>query len=408
MQFKAVLARIQVWHVLILAFALRLAWALWVPVQPVSDPSVYDLLAKRLAAGLGYTWPDGSPTAYWPVGTSALYALIYATFGTSSLVVSLANLVLGVALVAATYGLASTQFSRPVSLLAAFLAAIWPTWIAFTTIPSSELPGNLFLVTGLACALSRTGQWWLWVIVSTVLLVGAAFFRANMLPFIIFVPLLVAIRDRQLARFIPAGLLAVLVATLLIAPWAIRNQRIFGAIVPISTNLGANLWIGNNPSADGGYVDPPATGEEPLPKNEVAQDRIYQRHAKAYILAHPLRYLELCARRLMLALDRETFGVGWNNGLPDRAKTPLKIVMTGYWYAIFLTALAGLALFVWRRPANLLSPFVLVPAAALASPVLVMSTERYHYPIAPFVAIFAAFALTRSFGERGTALEVEA
>lgn len=383
--------RVNLRLILLAALALRVVWALLVPIHPVSDPSIYDMLAQRIAAGQGYSWPDGAYTAYWPVGTSALYALIYVVFGRNLLLVALVNAVLGTLLVAATYALARTGFSRCVALLAAALAALWPTWIALTSILSSELPTNLFFVSGLALALSRWGAPWLRVALSTVLLVGSTYCRANMLPFILFIPLLVAIRDRSARQFLWQAALAAGVAAMLIAPWAIRNQQRLGATAPISTNLGVNLWIGNNPQADGGFMAPPPLPGGTLPKGEVAQDRAYQAAAKDYIYRHPLRYAQLSARRLVIALDRETFGVGWNDkGLPGFAKGPLKVLMSAYWYVLFLAAVAGMGLFLWRRPLNIFSPFVALPVAIMATPVLVMSAERYHYGIAPFVAIFTA------------------
>src|SRR5690606_12484196 len=80
--------------------ALRLLWAWWVPIDPVSDSFVYDRLAMRLAEGLGYTWEDGAPAAFWPVGTSALYAGIYSEFGHSYTAVIASHLVLYLAILA--------------------------------------------------------------------------------------------------------------------------------------------------------------------------------------------------------------------------------------------------------------------------------------------------------------------
>lgn len=386
------LARITIWHILLLALITRCFWAIVVPVAPIdSDPSVYDQLAQQIAQGKGYVWPDGRVTAYWPVGTSALYGIIFALFGHNLSVAALVNVLLGTGLVAATYALARTGFSSGVALIAALLTAIWPTWIAYTTIIASELPTNLFFTAGVAIALSRLRPWWLRVMVSTALLVASAYCRGNMLPFVMLVPLVVALRERSAIVFFREGALALALAALLIAPWALRNQHVLGHPVLIAANVGVNLWIGNNPVADGNYTIPP--GPVPASTNEVERDNVYAQRAKAYIHANPGRYLALCLNRLRLALDRETYGVSWNPGLAPSAQLPVKIVMTGYWYLVFAAALIGIGRYLLRRWSRIFSPYILLPLATLAAPVLVMSLDRYHYALAPFVAIFAAYAL---------------
>jgi hypothetical protein len=64
-------------------------------------------------------------------------------------------------------------------------------------------------------------------------------------------------------------------------------------------------------------------------------------------------------------------------------------------------------LFVRRQPGRILSPYILLPAATMAAPVLVMSGERYHYALAPFVAIFAAYAALEWKARRGDADEAQ-
>src|SRR5690349_21821873 len=95
--FRSPLLRLR--FILLLALVLRVAWMLLVPISPVSDSVVYDMFAQRIASGQGYTWPDGAPTVYWPVGASALYALIYSVAGHSFTAVAIVNVALGVLLV---------------------------------------------------------------------------------------------------------------------------------------------------------------------------------------------------------------------------------------------------------------------------------------------------------------------
>jgi 4-amino-4-deoxy-L-arabinose transferase-like glycosyltransferase len=383
-------------HILILGFLLRAVWALVVDVSPMSDGFVYDQLAQRIASGHGYSWPSGEVTAYWPVGTSALYACVYLIFGHNMGVVAAVNVIMGTLLIAATYSLVRTQFERCIALLAAALVAVWPTWIAFTTIISSELPSTLAFTAALAVAFSGKGPAWLRTVISTVLIVVSTYIRANLLPFVLLVPALIALQKRSVKYLVAHGILAATITAVLIAPWALRNERAFGERVAISTNFGVNLWIGNNPQSHGGYDDPPAIGVDLEPLNEVEEDKLYRKHAISFIRENPSRYLALTLSRVVQTFDRETYGVGWNqNGLAKGATMPLKAIMAGYWLAIFAAALAGLALYLWQNPARILTAFVLIPGALVAPSILVMASERFHYGLAPFVAAFAAYAVVR-------------
>src|SRR5215467_14397208 len=64
-----------------IAFLARFLWAALLPVIPVSDSYEYHKFALNLVHDGVYGWSANEPTAYWPLGTSAAYALIYSVFG---------------------------------------------------------------------------------------------------------------------------------------------------------------------------------------------------------------------------------------------------------------------------------------------------------------------------------------
>jgi len=377
--------------VLLLAFLLRLIWALLVPVSPVSDSSIYDIFAREIAAGHGYAFPDGTPTVYWPVGPSALYGGAYALFGTHGAVVAGLNLVMGVALVGGIQMLARRTFGARVGLIAGLLAAVWPIWIQFTTVLSSELPCALLLVASFLARAARRLPDWARVALSTALLVGAAYMRPTVLPLIVLLPLLGG-DYRRPARTAWHVAIALVVAAALLAPWAQRNQALFGAPVLVSANFGANLWMGNNPASNGGYV--------PLPEvktaNEVTRDVYFKQRALAFIRAHPGDYLALCLARAAISFDRESIGVIWNmHSLDPGFVWALKLVSSAYWLGVLAFSLIGVALFVRGRPIRLFDPLVVAPALLAAPALLVVGQDRYHMAMMPFVAIFAASAVVR-------------
>src|SRR5882724_6061528 len=71
----------------LLAFLVRFGVVAWAARRfpPAEDGHFYDVVAGRIARGLGYTWawPDGVVTyaAHYPVGYPALIGGFYAIFG---------------------------------------------------------------------------------------------------------------------------------------------------------------------------------------------------------------------------------------------------------------------------------------------------------------------------------------
>ncbi len=379
----------RIWTILALATALRVLWALLVPVHPIADGAAYDAFAREIAAGHGYRFPGDQPTVYWPVGPAALYAAFYMLLGVHGWVVSAVNVVLGVGLVAAIWRIGCLRFDARVGAIAALLAAIWPLWIEYTSFPNGELPSTALMAAAFA---ARDEPWlprWARILLSTALLVAAAFMRPTVLPLIVLLPLLDGAWRRPM-RAVWQVALALVVAALLIAPWAERNRALFGAPVPVSANFGANLWMGNNPATNGGYMGLPERG----PRNEVQRDAYFKEEAKRFIVDHPLTYLKLCLKRVQLSFDRESIGVVWNaDSLPRAVQGPLKAVSALYWYLVFAAGLAGVILFLRDDLWRLLDPLFLSAGMFAAVAVLVVGMDRYHMGMMPFIALFGGYAV---------------
>ena len=243
--------------VLVLAIALRVAWSTLIPVVPVSDGDAYDILARMLAEHGVYGWAPDRPSAYWPVGTSAIYAALYFFFGHNYTAIVVLNVVLSSAIVGLTIWLGRIFFNDTIGVIAGGLMAIWPTQIAYVTILSSELPFTVFFLLGfVAWFSSRMAPWFVRAVVSGLAFGGAIYVRpaAMFLPFVVW---LSAIPNwRKLRDTLPMLLVTIIVIGATIAPWSIRNTKLFGHFVLLSTNGGISLWVGNNPSATGYYMDP--------------------------------------------------------------------------------------------------------------------------------------------------------
>jgi len=118
--------------------------------------------------------------------------------------------------------------------------------------------------------------------------------------------------DRR--RVFLGSLLIGVVATLVISPWILRNYRALGGFVPLRSNFGLELAIGNNPLADGKTFSS-HNKEEQRPLNalhpfsnpaerarlvsvgELAYMREKQRDALRYMSEHPAETMRLTLAR---------------------------------------------------------------------------------------------------------------
>jgi 4-amino-4-deoxy-L-arabinose transferase-like glycosyltransferase len=380
------------------ALLARLIWAVCVPVDPVSDGVVYDAFAKSIVAGHGYAFPDGTLTEYWPVGTSAAYALLYRTFGAHPLVVPLFQALLGALIVALTWRAARKTLGETVAVLAAWLVAMWPLLIEFTTILASELLFVALVLASLNIWLSRRLPFVVRMIAWGALIAAATYVRPTAWPLLFIFPTIQWVFDRNWRALIMGGLLAVLTASLLFAPWTYRSVALFDRFVLVSANGGVNLWMGNNPESTGGYMELP---DKTFP-NEVDRDHYYGHEAMKFILSHPLKYAQLSVSRLITTYGRETIGVVWNErGLSARygktSLTILKIISSGYWWLMLILGFVGVISVVRRQLAVQVWPLLASFSYLFAVPVLTVAMDRYHVPIDPLLAIFAACGLMAVF-----------
>lgn len=390
-------------QVMVLAVALRLIWAWWVPVIPVSDGAAYDAFARTLVEHGTFGWVASQPTAFWPPGTTFLHAPLYALFGFRYEPIIAMNIALSVGIIWVTARLAARFWSQQVAVLSAMILAIWPTLVMYPTILASELPFVFFTLLALDLwTHPRLGA------ISKPLLAGLVLgFAALVRPQALLLPLVYAAGLLLTSRVsLPALLgqvrcvaLAGIVMAIVISPWTWRNHQLYGEPVLISTNGGITLWMGNTPGTDGRYMVVPEHYSH-LPENEKA--RVLGQKAVDYILQDPAAFAERAVRKLLILYTNESVGVGWNSpGIRQvfgaTWEHRLKRMTQGSWALICLLAAAG----IWsslRRTGfrnTLFSPIMLSILYFTAIHMVVVSQERYHLAFAGQWAILAALGLVQ-------------
>lgn len=392
MQLKHQWSRITFSHVLFLAILLRIIWALIVPVETTSDSFLYGAFAKSIANGNGYAFPEGNLTAYWPVGTSAIYAVLYSIFGFSHLSIIIFNIVTGVLIVWLTYALTQRYLNQKTAILASLLVAAWPVLIQFTTILASELIFILLILAAIYIWGKKDIHPVIRVIVWAALICGATYVRPTALAFILLLPILDWLNKGTIQQAIKSLSIATITAAILFAPWAYRNHQVFNQFVLVSANGGVNLWMGNHEGSTGGYT--------PLPdiefENEAVRDQYFKKKAINFITQHPIAYMKLALKRAAITYKAETIGVVWNSALDKMLSKSaifiLKLISSLYWWFILILAVIGIFKLLKKGEMSIFNVLFVTLGFFFVFPLLTVAQDRYHMPINSFFAMFAVYA----------------
>jgi hypothetical protein len=399
------------------AAAARVLWALvWAdpPVGNLTDPVLYSLLADQVAHGHGFTYPgaDPGPTAYYPPGyplalAGAIFVVGLLPFDVTSWAIAVTfNIVLSVATVWMVFELGRRLVSVPVGLIAAAAMAFWPNAVVHTGLILTETLFLFFfcamlLVALAAPAAARAPGW------RRVAATGVLFGLAGMVR-----PTSFVIAPLFLLLWWPSGATAAVKRTAVVAvavaamvlPWTVRNAVEMDAPVLISTNLGDNVCIGNNPEANGAYQLPDScfAGLQGGARPEAETERQSQtfRTGFEHIGEHPGEFVGRMPAKLGYTLYRDTDGLWSATSFgaqpfvsPERFEQ-LKWISTGYWRVVEVLGLIG-AVLLWLRADTLRRRafFLLVAVVQLVPAVITFGDPRFKMPLCPTFAVCAGVAV---------------
>ena len=253
----------RLWLYAILAFALAvrlLAGVWWQQRLPPGkafgfpDSESYWELARTIARGQPYEFGPEKYAIFRTPGYPLLLAPLFLVDGDRPhvLCARAISALLGTAAVWGVAALAKLLFDRRTALVAAAIAAVYPEAIAQSTFVLSEAPFCPLMVWQLvAWARAWQKRSLTWASLAGVLAGLATLMRPSWL---LFIPFALAIglvmgRDRRQQALISGVMLVALCVTM--TPWWIRNYVVASRLVPTTLQVGASLYDGLSPTANG-------------------------------------------------------------------------------------------------------------------------------------------------------------
>jgi hypothetical protein len=183
-----------------------------------------------------------------------------------------------------------------------------------------------------------------------------------------------------------------------LAPWTIRNEMVFHKLIPLRSNFGLELWLGNNP----GTADNDSADEHP--DDNLDEARLYRsmgepaymalklREALDFGRSHPADVAGLTFHRVITTWlgNWDPIQDSWRAENWDQRSSEL------FKMAFSLLALLG-ALLALRSQNREALPYALVILSYPMVFYLTHGSSRYRHPIDPILTLLAVFALAYPF-----------
>ena len=362
-------------------------------------------VAASVAAGGGFSDPlfgHTGPTAMLPPTYVYLLAAVFEVFGTysaaSAIIILSMNAVFSALTVFPVVWIARRCFGYATSVWAGWLWAAFPYAIYFA---AARVWGDC-LVTLLFALAVRQGMkveesaavrnWILYALLwGSIALTSPAVLAA--LPFL---GLWHCWRLHRAHRsWFPQAVLAGAIFFALLAPWTLRNYRVFGSFIPLRDNFWIEMHVGN--TGDGNDIVPdwahPSTSDGEMAEyrrmGELPYAAAKRRQAIEFISAHPAGFLLFTARRILYVWTGY-----WSFSEAYRRLEPESLYNFFFLTTYSSLAFLGLAL-AWRSHRSVIMPLLLALAALPAVHYVTHPTVDYRHPVDPVAVVLCAYLVHR-------------
>ena len=390
-----------------LAVVLRVAYALASRRSPFFDhldldSKFYDTWAKQIAAG---DW-IGSEVFFMGPLYPYFLAVIYKIAGTSLLAVKIVQGLVGGLTAGGIFLLGKAAFSRAAGLIAGLIAVFYVPFIFYDSailLPVLATCLNTFMLYFLVTGITRNRPR---AFLAAGLLAGiSAAGNASVLAFAGVAALFVlaagggrmARRVRMCAVF-AAGVAAIVV------PITLRNAVVGGDFVPVTSNAGLNLYIGNHEASTGAYVKPEGLDVFTDPEGDTIAEAASGRKLKpsevsAWWAARAGQYIRENPGRFAANLVRKAFFFWSVYEVPQiehlafekRYSALLRIPSPSFGIICPLGVMGIILSLRKKKSAQLLFLYVLTYSLTIISFFVV---ARYRLPMVPALMVFGGFTIT--------------
>lgn len=381
--------------IFLIALALRIGYAL--PQSEThwdEDEVVYLTIARNFVEGDGLILTEYRKAAFPPLYPLFLAGLLrtgLSAYPAARVIQSVLGAVSCLLLMGITRMAFSTENKTVIidaGMIAAGLMAIYPVLVLYCARLMTETIFIFFILASIFSLLRSplSSHRFGWLGFSGVMMGLGVLCRPTLLPFLILAIVWLFIAPIDNKHIKKSVLSLSLPLILVILPWTVRNYRVLGEVVSVTSSGGSNLYLANNSSSTGGTI-----GYRELIKSgifhlgeyedEIEYNRYYREKAFSFIKNNPGQFIGLVFKRLV-----------WFYHLDYHYRGNIILVMLFHLLLVLAMIGSWLSRCHWRT--TILLGMVILNFTVVH--MIFLPEGRYRLPMIPFLLAFAAIPIFRS------------
>lgn len=379
----------------------------------IGDERHYVQLAANLFQGHGFVFEPGRPTSMRPPLYPMFVAGVWSLSGHESLqAIRAVQILLALLTTVAVYVLAFRLFDRRTALIAAAITCFYPSFLFSGLLLLTEVLFTLLVVVFVLQYDRLVRRPGLAVALSTGATLGfAALTRSVLWPFpIVLVPLVAMSIRGTVRRRSTIAVCCLAGYAVVVGPWAVRNTTLQHTLTIVDNMGGMNLMMGNyqHTPEDRMWDAVSLTGEknwshdlgnthpEAATWTDGQKEKWAQREAVAFMLAHPVTTIRRSVLKFadFWGLEREMVA-GFQQGLYDPPVWFMVVASLAVLISYPLVILGSIIGIFCVTPSDRRTHVLIIALILFVTTIhsIVFGHSRYHLPLVPFLATYAAAAI---------------
>ncbi len=380
--------------VLVLAMFSSLFYSFYFSISPMVDAQAYNNIAWNLVSGKGYAetpeiprLQDFSIGRVGP-GYEFFLAFIYSFFGQNFQIVWIIQALLHLGSGALVFLISKNLFSEDREKIGIIGAALFVFFIDTIELNAMLMTETLMLFL-LILSIYLFIKFYYKPTTTNVILLAVAGTLASLVRPTLLLILGVFLVFSLSRRFYKQAGIFVVCSFLVFTPWVVRNYIVFDQFILTTAIGGYDLWVGNNPLANGEldpstYIRDFSSTHNVLETSEKGINEVL-----SFVLEKPFEELKLLATKTSIYFSFARPAAFWFHlhGL-DRVVTI--ILSSSFAFILFTFGLSGVW-YAWKER-DALKRWIIVIALTMPLSVIPIVVEtRYRYSFYPFLAFFTGY-----------------